>query len=146
MNITAADSAAWNIAEGGTKEHPILIRYRPDLEGFIGHKSYSKRLVILWDFEPDNSTGMPSSDLSDQMKLMEDALVEVLDPDRLAILSFVLTKFGCREWHFYAEDIPEIGNRINLALAALPKLPLHLQVEEDSNWEELQNVYNLCGR
>lgn len=87
---------------------------------------------------------MPSEQLSEEMKDFEDALVSVLDPDRIAILAFVLTNAGSREWHYYVSDIQKVGNKINLALSSFPKLPLHLQVEDDPEWEQISVVYNIC--
>ncbi len=144
LEIPSAETSAWNIAEGESEGKPRLIRYRPDLESYIGSSNYPKRLVIIWDFEIDNSSGMPSEQLSDEMKSFEDALVATLDPDRIAVLVFILTNSGCREWHYYVNDIQEVGNRINAALSTFPKLPLHLQVEDDPDWGELSAVYNLC--
>lgn len=144
LEIPSADTSAWNIAEGESEGKPRMIRYRPDLESFIGSSDYPKRLVIIWDYEEDNTSGMPSKQVSEEMKNFEDALIGALDPDRLAILTFVLTHAGCREWHYYVNDIQEVGNRINSALSEFPKLPLHLQVEDDPEWEQLRAVYSIC--
>ena len=144
LEIPSAETSAWNIAEGESEGMPRLIRYRPDLESHIGDSNYPKRLVIIWDYEIDNTSGMPSEQLSEEMKSFEDALVGTLDPDRLAVLTFVLTNAGSREWHYYVNDVQEAGNRINSALSEFAKLPLHLQVEDDPNWEQLSAVYSIC--
>ena len=144
MEIPSAETSAWNIAEGENEGKPRLIRYRPDLESCIGSSNYPQRLVIIWNYEADNSSGMPSEQLSEEMKSFEDALVGALDPDRLAILAFVLTNKGSREWHYYVSDTQEVGSRINLALSTFPKLPLHLQVEDDPEWEQMSAVYSIC--
>ncbi len=144
MEIPSAETSSWNIAERKSEEGLQLIRYRPELQSFLGSSKYPRRLVIIWEYEPDNSSVMPSNDISDEMRMLEDALVGELDPDRSAILAFVLTNSGCREWHFYVNDIQEIGSRINSALSELPKFPINLQVEEDPDWEELGAVYYIC--
>jgi len=141
--IPSADTSSWVLVKNWTKDKVQLIRYRPDLKSYFGNSNYPKRLVIIWDYEVDTSSGMPSNQLSNEMRAMEDALVEALDSDRIAILSFVLTNYGSREWHFYANNMQEINNRINLAFSHLPKLPIHLQVEDDPNWEELRAVYSI---
>ena len=144
MNIPSAETSAWNIAEGKNEGKPSLIRYRPDLESYIGSPSYPQRLVIIWDYDIENVSGMPSEQLSEEMKSFEDAVVGALDPDRLAIFAFVLTNPGSREWHYYVSDVQEVGNRINSALSSFSKLPLHLQVEEDPEWEQMRAVYKIC--
>ena len=68
MIIESADTAAWNIAEGFRDDKPILIRYRPDLDSLFGHRKYSQRLVIFWDYVCANSTGLPDNRLLTDMR------------------------------------------------------------------------------
>ena len=144
LKIVSADSAPWNLAESGDGEDAMLLRYRPDLKPFIGNECYENRLVIILEYDPDNTSGMPSKELSEEMEGVENALVSALDPNRLGVLSFVLTKYGSREWHFYVSDKEPLGEKINSALSDFPKLPLHIQIESDENWDELQAVYDFC--
>lgn len=143
MKIEAVNSDAWNIAKGTNPEKPTVLRFRPSLEAFLGDKNYPRRLAITWKFEPVDTSGMPSDTQSADMKDFEYLLIEALDPDRLAILAFVFTSSGSREWHFYLSDVSEVGIRINRALANVPKLPIELNVEDDPNWDELRPVYQL---
>ena len=145
MKIAAANSAPWNIAESDNGGMPRLIRYRTDLAPFIARSDYPQRLVIIWEYDADNLIGMPSTEQSETMKSFEDALVETLDSDRLAVLAFVLTCNGSREWHYYINRVDEVGLRINTALSEFPKLPIHLQVENDPEWEQISLVYQIYG-
>lgn len=145
MKIAAANSAPWNIAESDNGDMPRLIRYRTDLAPFIASSDYPQRLVIIWEYDADNLIGMPSTEQSETMKSFEDALVETLDSDRLAVLAFVLTCNGSREWHYYINHVDEVGLRINTALSEFQKLPIHLQVENDPEWEQISLVYQICG-
>ena len=79
------------------------------------------------------------------MKAFEDTLIETLDPDRLAVLAFVFTNAGSREWYFYLSDLDEVGIRIKKALAKIPQLPIELTVVHDPEWNELRQVYQLCA-
>lgn len=145
MKIPSSETAPWNLAEGDNSGSPRIIRYRPDLGPFIGIESHPQRLVIIWDYEAENSSGMPSNKQSDEMKAFEGALTSALDPNRLAVLAFVLTTNGSREWHFYVSNIEEAGKKINNALSGFPKLPIHLQVESDPEWEQISIVYSICS-
>ena len=145
MKIAAANLAPWNIAESDNGGMPRLIRYRTDLAPFIARSDYPQRLVIIWEYDADNLNGMPSTEQSETMKSFEDALVETLDSDRLAVLAFVLTCNGSREWHYYINRVEEVGLRINTALSEFPKLPIHLQVENDPEWEQISLVYQIYG-
>ena len=146
MTIEAANSDAWSIAKGKNPEKPTVLRFRPSLKAFLGSESYPRRLAVVWRFESPDSSGMPSETQSSDMKDFEDLLIEALDPDRLAVLAFIFTSNGTREWHFYLSDVSEVGIRINKALSSVPKLPIDLNVEDDPNWDELRDVYQLCGQ
>jgi len=142
MKIASANDCAWNVAEGKRNGLVSLIRYRPDLKEHLGHADYARRLVIMWDYET-NSSGMPSTNQLDEMRLFEDLIVEALDPDKSGILVLILTNAGVREWHFYIRDVNDVGNKINHALTSYPDLPISMQVEDDAEWGELQRVYSL---
>jgi hypothetical protein len=144
MPISSADLDAWNIAEGNINGKPSLVRFRPNLENHLGDSAYPRRLTITWEYGEDNSSGMPSSTQSDEMKCFEDAIIAALDPERLAILSFTFTNAGIREWHFYVNEVSTVGNKINAVLANFQKLPISLQVEDDPNWDELRHVFLKC--
>jgi len=144
MKIEAANTDAWNIAKGKHSEKPTVLRFRPSLEAHLGDEKYPRRLLIVWQFDPEDNSGMPSETQSADMKDFEDMLIQTLDHDRLAILAFVFTTLGSREWHFYFSDISEAGIRINQALAATPGLPITLKVEDDPNWDELRQILQLC--
>jgi len=146
MKIEAANTDAWNIAKGKNPEQPTVMRFRPSLHDHLGNEDYPRRLVIIWQFEAVDATGMPSDTQSADMKDFEDMLIDTLDPDRLAILAFVFTSSGSREWNFYLSDVSEVGIRINKALSTIPQLPIDLTVEHDPNWDELRQVFQLCQR
>jgi len=109
MKIAAANSAPWNIAESDNGGMPRLIRYRTDLVPFIASSDYPQRLVIIWEYDAVNLNGMPSTEQSETMKCFEDALDATLDSDRIAVLAFVLTCNGSREWHYYINRVEEVG-------------------------------------
>ena len=146
MKLEAANTDAWNIAKGKNPERPTVLRFRPSLEAFLGDEAYPRRLTIVWQFEAADATGMPTDTQSADMKEFEDMLIAALDPDRLAILAFVFTTAGTREWNFYLSDVSEVGIRINQALSTIPQLPIDLTVEDDPNWDELRQVFQMCNQ
>jgi len=146
MKLEAANTDAWSIAKGKNPERPSVLRFRPSLESFLGDENYPRRLMIVWQFEAADATGMPTDTQSADMKDFENMLIDVLDPDRLAVLAFVYTTGGTREWHFYLSDVSEVGIRINQALSNIPQLPIDLTVEDDPNWDELRQVFQICNQ
>lgn len=144
MDIESADRDEWRIAEGTSRNTPITLRYRPSLKAFLGDKRYPKSFTITWEYEVQNSSGMPSDEQSDELKVFEDLLIQALDPDRIAVLSFILTSAGQRKWYFYIKDVQEVGKRINDALSDKPGLPISLTVDNDPDWSELKKVLDNC--
>lgn len=142
-DIPSAESDAWNIAEGISQGKPSLLRYRPSLQASLGDARYSKVLSIAWSYEETNSSGMPNDSQTEEMRGLEDSLQSCLDEDRTAVLAFVRTGSGIRTWYYYVSDVSDVGNRINQVLE--PGLPIQLAVENDPEWQELRNVFALCG-
>jgi len=144
MEIPSADIAAWSIAKGTNPDKPTVLRFRPNLAAFIGDARYPRRLIIFWSFEGGPS-GLPDHGQAEEMGAFEDAIIAALDPDRLAILAFVFTASGQREWHFYVSDVGQVGERINEALAGKPIFPIELHVEDDPDWSEFAAVIQGCS-
>ncbi|WP_347159335.1 DUF695 domain-containing protein [Pontibacter chitinilyticus] len=130
----------WNGAEGENEGTPFLLRYRPYLHDFIETKKYNQRLTILWGYESDNDSLMPSDEDMELMRSVEDSLVESLEDDLQAILAFVYLGQSQKEWHWYTSDIAETGRRINEALSDFERLPIELSVEDDQEWSEYLSV------
>lgn len=145
MAQISADNDAWNVANGTNPDKPSVLRYRPTLQGRMGNPAYGRRLTIIWTFDSDNESGMPNVFQNTELGYFEDTLVDVLDATGLAILAFVFTCSGQREWHFYVSDVNAVGQAINVALAGRPVLPIELTVEDDPEWSEYRAVLQGCG-
>jgi hypothetical protein len=143
--IPSADGDAWNNAEGQSEALPIMLRYRPNLKDFLGDTRYPRLLKIYWDYEQTNTSGLPSDEQSNQMREFEDLIQSELDPERVAILAFIRTHSGTRQWNYYVGDTALLSQRINKALNGLPVLPIELQVQDDPNWEELRALIQKCN-
>ena len=142
--IPLAENDAWNNATGNSRGKSVLIRYRPNLEKFLGDARYPKLLTIAWQYDELNSSGMPSSEQSDEMRIFEDLVQSQLDQDGTAILAFVHTRSGIRRWNYYISDTDAVGARINEALSDRPGLPIELSVEDDAEWSEMRLLLDQC--
>jgi hypothetical protein len=101
--------------------------------------------MISWTFEQHQENGLPTEEQSELLQDFEDSLLQELDPDRTAILAFVYSSAGLREWHFYVGDMDDVGRRINSALSDKPALPIDLTAHDDSDWSELLSVLRDAG-
>src|SRR5271157_2325007 len=88
----------WAASDGRLDGRPTLIRIRQNLRPHAGHPQLPHRLRIVWEYELDNDSGMPSSDELGRMRSCEDLLVGAFEQDNHAILTHVLTCDGLRQW------------------------------------------------
>ncbi len=143
VEVPSAETDAWNIAEATIEGKPSILRYRPELKAWLGDTRYPRILRIVWRYEETNATGMPSDDQSASLGDFENTLQSAFDKNRLAVLAFVLTGRGSREWNYYVADTDQVGEAINQSLE--PGLPIELSVQDDADWQELRLVYKSCG-
>jgi hypothetical protein len=135
----------WTLAEGENGGTPFILRYRPNLQPFIDTNQYNKRLIILWSYDSDNDSLIPSEADMNYMSSVEDRLIKVLENDLHTILAFVYTGQNKREWHWYSKDIIETGTRLNSVLNEFEKLPIELNAEDDPLWNEYNGVLGGAG-
>ncbi len=103
------------------------------------HDSFNKatqpnRIIIVWRYEPINTSGMMSLEEQQLMGCMEDALEEVIEKDGFATLAIVSTGDRLREWTYYAQSENEFMMRLNQALANQPVVPIEIHAEYDPTW------------
>lgn len=119
LKVLVSNKDTWTTAEGSFENAPFLLRFRPHLKPFIDSGKFDNRLIILWVYKTDDSCMLPSKDDMALMATVEDTLVASLETDVQAILSFVYTNNGHKEWHWHTRDSNESKKRINQALANL---------------------------
>jgi hypothetical protein len=136
--IRAAEEDTWATANGSIDGRPSTARYRPSLLGTLGHPALPRRLLITWEYGDDGESGLPSDEA--ELLAFESTLRDALDRDRTAVLAFVFTHLGVREWHYYVDDLELVGDKINDALASQPDLPISIKAFDDPEWTELASV------
>ncbi len=142
MSTNAAANDAWTVVEGKLDQTLTQIRYRPNAEKSIGNPQYPRRLTIIWEFEPNNIDGsLPYSDDLIQMQSFEVKLTDALEKDGVAIITFIYTASGQREWNFYIRDVEAASAIINKTIE--PGLPLKISVEDDPSWSEYEHVLKM---
>lgn len=136
--IRGANEDTWATANGSIDGRPSTVRYRPGLLSTLGHPELPRRLLITWEYGDDGESGLPR----DEAKLLalERTLHDALDRERTAVLAFVFTHLGMREWHYYVGDLDIVDDKINDALADNPDLPISIKAFDDPNWTELASV------
>ncbi len=130
----------WFQADGEYQGRPSLLRGRHGMDALIAHPELSRRLVVRWDFGDDGASGMPSERESEEMAAFENAAVPELEADMTAVLTFVLTHAGVREWTFYFSSVDAVASRLDEALLHLPRYPLQMVADDDADWTEYRDM------
>lgn len=144
--IRPAGDDTWTVAEGSIDGRPSKLRLRRGLSEVLGHPALPRRLLITWEYGDDGQDGMPEDDTNEALEAFETALTAALDPERTAVLAFVFTHIGAREWHYYFDDIDAVDEKINEALADQPDLPITIKAFDDPEWTELASVLKRIQR
>lgn len=122
-----------------------FISGRTDIDDFINSKKMKDRIEVTWHYEKDEK-GAPSNDKEAQvMEAVQDRLQAAMEKDKLAILTGVYTGQGKRDFIFITRNVQAFGNRLNEALAGLPKLPIEIYAEQDPDNEEYKAMQEIKG-
>lgn len=124
---------SWNIAKASRGEFEILLRYRNKLVSKHSD-GYPRLFQVYWDF-PKHSSGMPSNELSDEMRIFEDRIVDVLEGDFSGILVATITGGGYREWVFYTKSVDDFAKKLHNMPQNAEPYPIQIETKEDLNWK-----------
>ena len=86
---------------------------------------------------------MPSDDEAKIMEQAIDAIRKNTEKDKLAILTGIYTGNDERTLVFYTRTAQVFGQRLNEALESFPLLPINIYVENDPEWNEYQEMYEI---
>jgi len=130
----------WFVSEGEIDGLPALIRAREMLPEAVRPASHTKLLTIVWDYEGDSVSGMPSSEEAQEMGDFEELIVPALEKDDVSALFAVVTHDGRRYWRFYCRDKESTQLSITNALGPEGDLPIDLEMDDDPEWSALSQI------
>lgn len=119
---------------------PVLIRARERLGELISQECHGRLLRIVWCYDTDYPSGLPSPELSEEMGLFENLIVEALEVDLLCVFFGVTLHNGAKEWLAYTSDAQDTCDRINIALQDYEPFPIEMAVEDDHNWDAYRKL------
>ena len=140
LKLLITDEETWTSAQGENDGVTFLLRFRPNLNAFIGTKKFNERITLIWNYVSDDTSLLPNEIEMELMEKVENSLVEILEDDLQAILSFVYLGNNQKQWHWYSSDVEETAKRMNIALSDFDILPIEILSEEDPNWSEYNAV------
>ena len=135
----------WFCAEGNRGGRPVIVRGRQNLREIVGIESHPKILRIVWAYEVQQESGLPSPHLSEKMGGFEDIIFNALEEDLLCIFFSVYLHNGVKKWAAYTSDVQATCDKFNAALASHQPYPVNLTVEDDPLWHEYRNLMTDTG-
>lgn len=100
---------------------------------------FSESISVSWQFSDE---GLPTSELSDELRAFESYLDALDDPSGNSFITFVFTGRGKREWCYYAKDYDTFMIMLNQALASQPRFPIEIEHSHDPEWQYWSGVKN----
>lgn len=127
--------ALWFIAQGEDEGKPLIFRVRQERPEGISTDKYQHLLIVSWNYEPWNETGMPAQDQVTEMQFLENLLRAALEGPKQSFLTVVVTGNGVRELQWYSRDRAETMALVNKALSNHDPFPIQFIFQEDKAWE-----------
>jgi hypothetical protein len=133
----------WTVGAAQVDGLPLVIRVRNTASQPVDKDCFPHLIGIVWRYEPQNASGMPSNEIEDRMNLFEDVLEASLEGADQAILAAVVTGRQVREWHWYSRDPEEAMRLVNAALQSYQPFPVEFSTEDDPEWDAYENVQEI---
>lgn len=129
----------WSFPAESESGKTIIVTGRDDVDKFRDSGKYIYRIDVSWKYNafPD---GMPEDEDAKLMEEVTNALTDALKKDKVAVLTGIYTGDGSRDWVFYTKNLKIFSIVFNKALEELPTIPLVIEAEEDSDWEEYTHM------
>ena len=129
----------WSYPAEGESGKTVIVTGRDCVDDFRASGKYIYRIDVSWNYDslPD---GMPQDDDARRMEEATDALAEAFKKDRVAVMTGIYTGDGRRDWVFYTKNLKIFSHVFNKALEPLPAMPIVIDAEEDSGWEEYRHM------
>lgn len=125
----------WSYPAESDSGKTIIVTGRDQVDEYRESGKYIYRITVSWDYH-SLPNGMPEEDEAKLMEEVTDALNDAFKKDRVAIMTGIYTGDGRRDWVFYTKNLKIFSIVFNKALEELPTIPIVIDAEEDSGWEE----------
>jgi len=96
--------------------------------------------VISWKYSSNDQEGLPSKEIYERMKILDDTLENAFDSKDIGIHAYNRTGNSLREINYYISDRDKFLEKFNNALHTHEKYPIEITFYEDSEWNELKTL------
>ena len=125
----------WSYPAEGESGKTVIVTGRDCIDEYHESGKYIYRIDVSWNYHA-LADGMPEEDEAKLMEEVTDALIDAFKKDRVAVMTGIYTGDGKRDWVFYTKNLKIFSVVFNKALEDLPTIPIVVDAEEDSAWEE----------
>lgn len=120
----------------------IFVNGRQELDEFRLSGKMKIRIEIRWPYEADEQ-GLPTESASLLIDEIEPLIRKAMEKDKLAIMTGNYTGSGMKYWVYYARTERVFGERLNAVLEPYETLPLEIECEIDTDWEEYLDMLSM---
>lgn len=120
----------------------IYAQIRTQLEQFKDSTKYPYFVEVTFSYTASKG-GFPEGAEAAQIEAVDELLTRAMEKDKLAILTASFLLPSEKIWTFYSRSKDAFFDRLNETLADLPLLPLRFVVEEDPEWYNYQEAWEL---
>ena len=130
----------WTAPAESEDGHLIMVTGRRDVSRFRSNPRFNIRIEVTWRYDSADASGMPDTETSQLMEQVQEALQKEFQKDPVAVLTGIYTGDGKRDWVFYSLSTHIFGRKLNEVLAPFPLLPISIYCENDTGWEEYDEM------
>ncbi len=123
---------------------PILWTFVPEMPVEADRSALPWMVVVSWRYDGAQRNGMPSQDVNEEMRTLDDALCELQHP-AFCTEAYRRVGNGLREFIFYVSSCEVFMETLNRKLESHPRYPIEIKFYEDEQWSELQEIINDLG-
>ena len=109
-----------------------VVRFRAKIPGEI-RAALPRQFVVEWSFSLAHGAAAPSAQQLDESEAFGSALCNAIEAHDDALLAFVATGNGAREWYFYCKEPVSLQARLNAVISG-DAFPITLHAGHDPSW------------
>ena len=115
------------------------VREKPSEE--LSEDKLSTCVILEWPLDSD----MPSKDIMEHIKNMENALSPLDTENGDSVLFHIITGGGMREWCYYTTSYDWFINELSSFLEGLPRYPINIEYQEGTDWSYWRSIQEVAN-
>lgn len=121
---------------------PVIYKFVNKLPQDTVRSNLSWLTVISWKYDGKSNNGMPLNDENQSMILLEDAIEDHIENDRVLRHIYSRTGNNLKELVYYISDQDKFLDSFNKALNGHQRYPIEINFYQDAKWEDFKRLLN----